>query len=204
MTTLNDLMWSLTSKFTKNPKSNIGKLLKIFAEQYDLVMSDLQRQLAWRNIDVAEGIALDNIGTTFGIHRGTWDDEQYRVRIKTGIARNVSNGTINSVIEILAMTLSIDVSQIQIDTMWKQGEPDTIKISSIPYGALVASGMTQDELIEITTVIVAAGIKVETLELSGTFQFAPTPNVSIIDPDHGFQDIANGTGGTFGAIMKVN
>lgn len=199
---LNEMMWKLTSKFTKRPDSNIGKLMNLFAEQYDLVKLDLQRQLDWKNIDVAEGLALDEYGKMVGIPRGTWDDQQYRIRIKTGIARNISDGTINSVIQILAATLSVDPKTITLKSMWEEGIPNTIRITDIPFDAVVKAGMTQEELVEITKVVVAAGIDVETIELTGTFVFSSQPNVTEMNPNGGFEDTVAGTGGLFGAIMK--
>lgn len=200
---LYEMMWKLTSKFTKNPDSNIGKLLNLFAEQYDLVRLDLLKQLDWKNIDKAEGAALDELGKMVNVPRGTWDDQQYRVRIKTGIARNISDGTINNVIEILASTLSVDVKSVKVEALWNQGKPDTIKISEIPYSALVRSGMTQEELIEITKLIVSAGIDVETLYLKGTFRFSTSPTDNEISPDTGFYDATANTGGVFGAILSI-
>lgn len=203
MSSLNEMLWKLTSKYTKNPDSNIGKIIKLYSEQYDAIKKDLSTQIDWKDINKAQGKALDDIGRMFGIPRGTADDEQYRVRIKIGISKNISDGTINSVIEILATTLAVELKTVHIESMWTQGVPNTIKISNIPYKALVAAGMTQDELIEITKSIVAAGINVETLELEGTFRFSKFKDQNEISPDTGFYNEATGTGGTFGAIMKV-
>ncbi|ATN94282.1 hypothetical protein [Lysinibacillus phage vB_LspM-01] len=203
LTLLEKMLWYLPSKFTKNPKSNIGKLFKIFSEHYRLVEKDFEKQLAWRDINKAEGAVLDELGKMVGVYRGTWDDAQYRVRIKTGIARNISDGTINKVIETLAATLRIDVSQITIDTEWQNGIPATIRISSIPYKALIESGVTQQELIEITKLIVAAGINVETLQLDGTFQYSSQNGVVEVDNTKGFSDPTGTTGGYYGALLEV-
>lgn len=203
MAILDEMLWKLTSRFTKNPNSNVGKLLKLFAEQYELIEKDLQRQLDWKDINKAEGAALDEIGKIAGVPRGTWDDPQYRIRIKTGIARNISSGTINNVIEILSSTLNIDPSSMRIESLWPIGKHDTIKISKIPYASLNEAGLTQEELITIVKVIVAAGIDVETLELEGTFRFSSIKDQNEIDVSKGFYNEATGTGGKFGAIMSV-
>lgn len=200
---LEKMLWYLPSRFTKNPKSNIGKLFKIFSEQYTLLEKDFERQLAWRDINKAEGAVLDELGKMVGVARGTWDDAQYRVRIKTGIARNISNGTINKVIETLATTLQIDPTQITIDTEWQNGNPATVRISNIPYAALVSSGVTQQELIQITKLIVAAGINVETVSLDGTFQYSSQPSTIEVDNTKGFSDATGTTGGYYGALLEV-
>lgn len=163
----------------------------------------MQLQLDWKNISVAEGYALDEIGKMVGLPRGTYDDEKYRVRIKTRIAQNLSDGTINSVIETLSASLDIDLRDIQIDTLWQVGKPATIKITKIPVGALNKAGMTQDELIEIVKVIIASGIDVESLELVGTFRFSNNTNANEMNPDTGFFDDSTGKGGIFGDILGV-
>jgi len=203
MSFFKELLWYLPSVFTKKENSNIGKILKLTADNYGTIKENLELQLEWKNISVAEGYALDEIGAMVGLPRGTYDDEMYRVRIKTRIAQNLSDGTINNVIETLSVSLDIDMRDIQIDTLWQVGKPATIKISKIPVGALNEAGMTQEELIEIVKVIIASGIDVETLELVGTFRFSKTYNANEMNEDTGFYNEDTKKGGIFGDIMNV-
>lgn len=203
MSFFKELLWYLPSVFTKDENSNIGKILKLTANNYGTIKDNLQLQLDWKNISIAEGYALDEIGAMVGLPRGTFDDEMYRVRIKTRIAQNLSDGTINNVIETLSASLDIDLNDIRIDTMWQDGKPATIKISKIPVTALNAAGMTQNELIEIVKVIIASGIDVESLELVGTFRFSRDYNQNETNNNTGFFDEVSGQGGYFGEIMNV-
>lgn len=203
MSFLKELLWLLPSGFTKNVESNIGKILKLAADNYGKISDNLHLQLDWKNISVAEGYALDEIGAMVGLPRGTYSDEMYRIRIKTRIAQNLSDGTINGVIETLSASLDIDLRDIQIDTLWQSGKPATIKITKIPITALNEAGMTQEELIEIVKVIIASGIDVESVELIGTFRFSKDYDVEEINENTGFYDEATGKGGYFGEIMDV-
>lgn len=203
MSFLKELLWYLPSVFTKNEDSNIGKIIKLISFNYGTIKDNLELQLSWKNISSAEGYALDEIGKMVGLPRGTYDDEKYRVRIKTRIAQNLSDGTINRVIETLAVSLEIDMSDIKIESLWSQGKGASIKISKIPVTALNKVGMTQEELIEIVKIVIASGIDVETLELVGTFRFSRTQNANENSPDTGFFNEADGKGGIFGDIMNV-
>lgn len=203
MNFLKELLWLLPSGFTKKVESNVGKILKLAADNYGKISDNLHLQLDWKNISVAEGYALDEIGAMVGLPRGTYTDEMYRIRIKTRIAQNLSDGTINGVIETLSASLDIDLRDIQIDTLWQSGHPATIRITKIPVTALNEAGMTQEELIEIVKVIIASGIDVESVELIGTFRFSKYYDVEEINENTGFYDEATGKGGYFGEIMDV-
>lgn len=196
LSTLKQMLWKLPTKFTKKEDSTFGKIFQLFAYNHDLLKDNFEVQLEWRNIDKAQGIALDNIGKMVGLPRGTLSDEQYRVRIKIKIAQNISNGTINNVIEILAATLDIPLTSIQIKTLWSEGKPATIQITKIPAEALNASGMTPEELVEIVKLIVASGIDVEIIELVGTFVFSSIKDQNENNPTGGF-DV-----GKFGSVMN--
>lgn len=201
MSFFKELLWYLPSVFTKKEDSNIGKILKLIANNYNAFKENLELQLKWKDISQAQGTGLDEIGKMVGLPRGTYDDEKYRVRIKTRIAQNLSDGTINSVIEALAATLDIDVRDIGITT--DENKPATIRISRIPAESLNKAGVTKDELIEIVKLIVASGIDVESLELVGTFRFSNNTNANEMNPKTGFYNEDTGEGGTFGDVLDV-
>lgn len=194
LSTLVRMLRMLPSKFTKREDSNIGKLLSLFSYNYDLIIDDLNLQSSWYNIDNAQGTTLDEFGYMVGIERGSWSDEQYRVRIKIKIAQNISNGTINEIIDILASTLNTDVSQIKIEPLWPIGKPATIQITDIPFEVLNQSGMSEIEFVNIVKSIVKSGIQVETINLKGTFVFSSINDENEDNPTGGF-DV-----GTFGYV----
>lgn len=198
---LKEVMQLLTSPFIREGKSYVGKIIKIFLEQVKIIEDNLQLQLDWKNIDEAQGFALDKFGQIVGLPRGTWDDEMYRIRIKVRIAQNLSDGTINSVIETLAMALQTDVSTIKIESMWEKGQPDTIAISGIPFDVLNKAGMTTDQLVDMVKLIIAAGIRVETIGIEGTFRMSPDMNGVAAPYQFGLSDDAMTVGGTLSAIL---
>lgn len=202
MSFFKELIWYLPSVFTKKENSNIGKIIKLIADNYNTFKDNLELQLKWKDISQAQGSALDEIGKMVGLPRGTYDDEKYRVRIKTRIAQNISDGTINSVIEALAATLEIDTKDIVIKVIYDIA-PATIRIEKIPVESLNKAGVTQEELIKIVKSIVASGIDVESLQLVGSFRFSNNQNANEINENTGFFNEQTGKGGTFGDILDV-
>lgn len=80
-------------------KENIKHLIEIEAESYqeleDVFFDLLTKRL---DIDVAEGVQLDNIGGLVGQERLGFDDIFYRILIKARIGINVSNGEAERII----------------------------------------------------------------------------------------------------------
>ncbi len=66
MITPQDVLRRLTDVFSKNPNSNIGKLLTIMADQIRELTETQNRIRDWRDIDQAQGTTLDRIGQNVG------------------------------------------------------------------------------------------------------------------------------------------
>ena len=123
MTLLDTMLSKLTDAFTKNKESNIGKLFSIVATQFDDITNALDRMEEWRDIDLAQGKALDHIGEYIvGEYRSKDDDEYYRLRIKARIIANfLSNGDIASINQLFQ--LFFDKSFISVQEMWAIQDP---------------------------------------------------------------------------------
>lgn len=60
---------------------------------------------AGRAVDTAEGAQLDVLGRVVGRERGALSDEEYRVRIKTQIALNLSSGTPGEIVGLFRLLM---------------------------------------------------------------------------------------------------
>lgn len=116
-----ELIRKLTDVFNKNPNSKIGKFLQIVSEQLTQVQTEAERIERWRDIDQAEGTTLDEIGAPKGQQRGKANDEVMRALIKTRIAQNNSDGTIDTLVQFLSTLLKLPASEIGITSMWEEG-----------------------------------------------------------------------------------
>lgn len=188
--------------FDKSPDSNISKLMSIFADEVQAVKATNDRIRQWRDIDDAEGIGLDLIGQNVNQPRGVATDEVYRILLKSKIARNLSDGTIDTIIQVLAVALSVEPKLIKIREKWNdpdEPEPAAIKVIELPLGKLNEAGLDPANFARIVRRTVAAGVKVGLIELSGTFEFGDVSNS--IDNKKGFGDINDANiGGYFGAV----
>lgn len=200
MFSVKSLLDRLTDNYTKDPNSRIGKLFLIFSEQLQELEHTFNRIDQWRSIDDAEGTTLDRIGRVVLQPRGTATDEVYRILLKSKIARNLSTGDINTIINVLAVALDVEPSEITIQEMYGdplEPEPAAIKVIQLPLEQINEAGMSPHHFAQIVQRTVAAGVRVGIIELTGTFEFASGNDVEI-DPDAGFSDDNQEIGGYLG------
>ncbi|WP_079908283.1 DUF2612 domain-containing protein [Paenibacillus sp. 32352] len=205
MITAKDIISRLTDVFTKDPNSNLGKLLSIMADQIRKLEETQSRIREWRDIDKAQGTTLDRIGTIVNQPRGVATDEVYRILIKSKIARNLSTGDINTIIRVLSTALNISSSEIQISEMYNDPvapEPAAIALIRLPITAINESGIDPTQFAKIVQRTVAAGVRVGIIDLSGTFSFSSQPAEIELDPEAGFADVEQTTGGYLGTVYS--
>lgn len=192
---LNDWLKRLTDRYVKSEKSNIGKLLKIVNDQIAELKSTFERIDEWRDVEKARGKALDDVGSNVGQVRGVATDEVYRILIRSKIARNISTGTINSIINALSTALNCPKSEIKIIEN-PDDQPACIGLISMPLDYLNKAGLSVNQFGRIVQKTVSAGIKVQSLSFGGTFEY-----VSSIQTEQstGYADIDMTIGGTLGA-----
>lgn len=195
----------LTDNYNKHPQSNISKLLKLVAKELDDIKVQLKKIEEWRDIDKAEGEVLNRIGYNVEQFRGQASDEIYRVLIKSKIARNRSNGTINKIIEVISMALGVEPKDIGIKEMYLDEfdpEPAAISVISVPIAKILEIGMTGSQFAKLIAQMTAAGVGVREIELYGTFLLSSQPDVIETDPDTGLADIDMTQGGELGMIYQ--
>lgn len=191
----------LTDNYNKAPASNISKLLAIVEAEHDELLETLQVVEAWQDLDRALGRALDRIGFDVQQFRGMATDEVYRVLIKSRIARNASDGSINTIIQVLSLAFDIEPSEFGISETYDDPydpEPAAIKVIKAPLGGLLRTGLTGQQLGVMIAKTAAAGVGVQSVELYGTFQLSSIAGTLETDPEKGFADIDMTTGGTLG------
>ncbi|MET3943187.1 hypothetical protein ABIC22_005999 [Paenibacillus sp. PvP094] len=200
-----DLIKKLTDVFTKNPDSNIGKLLRIVSEPMNELKQDFEKIETWRDIDEAKGTTLDLIGGNVGQKRGAASDEVYRIMIKSKIARNLSKGDVNTIIRVIALAVGANYSDIKIQQKFYDPldpEPAAISLMRLPLEKLASSGIELSQFVQIISKTVAAGVSVQSIELEGTFEVGSLPES--YDPNTGFGDINDESiGGKLGAVYEA-
>jgi hypothetical protein len=191
----------LTDNYKKNPESNVTKLLSLIAEEIQKNEDAIEKIAEWRDIDIAEGKTLDKIGADFKQYRGLLDDEPYRVLIKSRIKRNLSDGSINTLIEFFSVILQVPYEEVEIIELWEQGQHAALKME-FPLESIVATGLSLNQFSTFINMVTAVGVRAEVL-FEGTFAFASGTSEEL-DAEAGFSDIEGSTGGYFGAILDNN
>lgn len=195
------LIKRLTDAYQKKPNSNLAKLLGLITGHIDEIKENLERIEVWRSIDHAEGQTLDDIGRDLGQYRGNATDEIYRILLKSKTARDMSDGSTNTIINVLSMAIDADPSEIGISETWLDAdnpEPAGINIIQVPIRRLNEVGMNSAQFAQFIAASVAAGVAVKSISLEGTFEFGG--NELAQEENKGFADIDMTIGGYFGAL----
>lgn len=196
------IMTRFADYFAKHPTSNLSKLICIFSDELLELQKTNKTILEWRDIDKAKGQGLDLIGENVNQSRGKATDEVYRILLKSKIARNLSDGSINTIIQVISIALSTEPSTIKIVEKWNDiddPEPAAIKLIELPLTKINEAGLDPINFIRIIQRTVAAGVKVGVIELAGTFEFGTT--AMEIDNLKGFGNVDGTIGGYFGAVF---
>ncbi|MFT9493429.1 DUF2612 domain-containing protein [Anaerosolibacter sp.] len=193
---LQSMLKRLTDNYAQKENSNIGKLLKIIADEMNEIETAFLEIQNSRDIDQTEGATLDRVGTNVQQLRGAVSDDIYRVLIKAKIKRNISDGGIETMIDIISFILNIDKTDVKITESWP-AEPATIQVD-VPASAVNGLGLTLLQFAQICDLVAASGVKASTL-FQGTFEFSSMEGDVETDIDKGFADDLQTTGGTLGA-----
>ncbi|WP_426447547.1 hypothetical protein ACP26L_25540 [Paenibacillus sp. S-38] len=156
---------------------------------------------AWRDLDQAEGTTLDLIGSNVGQPRGVVSDPIYRALIRSKIARNLSTGTLDSIIEVLALALDTDPSTIKLEELWEDEvdpKPAAIRVADLPIDRLDVMGLTTTQFLQLVKSVAAPGVRVETVSFAGTFELTEVGAPDSIEL--GLSDDNRTTGGTLGNV----
>lgn len=112
---LKDLLIRLPHNYKKSLKNNnIANLFQILAQELkeaELAKEEIRDS---RNIKLASGITLDKLGENVQQKRHNRGDNAFRFLIRAKIISNLSSGTIDDIINILAIALNISPTEIEL------------------------------------------------------------------------------------------
>lgn len=205
MSVFQEMFRRLTDTYTKKEDSNIGKVLLLLSEQIDDLNESFVAIENYRDLNQATGSTLDLIGKAIGQPRGKATDEVYRILLRARIARNASDGTTDKVINALALALNTDPSDIRISELTDGGvyEPATVGLVNLPIEALLGAGMTATQFGILLQRVVAAGVRVASVDLTGSFQLSENATLSSIDNNKGLANLDQTTGGTLSGSFSL-
>lgn len=184
---------NLPDAYCKTDESNNRKILDIEKYAMDLIRADIAAVYASLDIDSATGHALDMFGEMVGQDRGIATDEQYRIMIKARLNRNIAGSDHDSIVRAISMTFDCDPSEILLV------EPEgacSVRVENLPFDKLNSSGIDTVTAVQIVRRMIPAGVQLESLNFSGTFEFGGTDMA--YDENAGFGNEEQTIGGYLG------
>lgn len=137
---------------------------------------------------------MDRIGTNVLQHRLGFNDEVYRVFLKTRIARNMADSTINNIIDVLNIAFEDKGANIGVN----EYERANIGIKGISIDKVYSYGLEPQDVFDIIIDLAAAGVNIRDIDFTGSFKFQEEEN---LDSDFGFSDIEMTFGGSLGGMF---
>lgn len=192
----------LSDYWDKSPGSNLSKVFQILGSEIDMLTDTAKKVEQWRDIDKAEGKPLEQLAGNIDQQRGASTDEILRLLVKSKAARARSKGTVNDIINTIAVSLDVNPSLINISELYNDPldpEPAAIRTTGLPLSELLATGISPNQFGRIVKRATAPGVKVASIELTGTFSFASGSTVE--SSAQGFGNTAMTTGGTLSGLL---
>lgn len=190
-----DYIFELPDSYDKSNGSNNYKLLSLEQSLVQALRDDIDAVRETLNIYKATGKTLDLYGAMYRQARGSMTDEQYRYIILQKVARNMSGGDYNSIVKSLAVAFGVEPSEF---SMTEDADPCKVKVDTIPYTVVANAGISVNQMAQIINAILPCGVKVSSIELTGTFEFAD--NATTQDNDKGFGNVEQTIGGYLGYL----
>lgn len=188
---------NLPDAYAKTPESNNSKLLRIDKSAMDELRETIRAVGESLDIEKAYGKTLDLYGEMAGQERGKATDDQYRVLIKTRIVRNLAGGDYNGVVKLLAMVFNCDPKELKLTEL---ETPCHVRLDELPFAALNTLVIDINTALKIIKEVMPAGVFLESVQFTGTFEFGGTEPV--YDEAAGFGDEAQTIGGYLGHIFS--
>ena len=179
-----NLAKNLPDCYKKDITSNNYKILEI--ERY--ATADLRKCLyeieSILDIDNASGAVLDAYGERFGQPRGRATDEQYRIMIKSKIARNLSGCSYKGIVDAICVSFGCSPDDVHIAE--SDTSPMAVSVEKAPLTAIINAGFTTMQAYQIIKSLLPAAIELEAVSFEGTFEFSDNEND--YDETAGFAD----------------
>lgn len=193
-----NLAQNLPDAYSKGKQSNNAKILTAEKSASDNLRKSISEMEEVLDIDKAYGKTLDLYGGMLGQFRGSTSDEQYRVLIRNKIFRNCSNADYNSIVKAICATFSCKPSDVILTEL---DEPCKVRLEGLPISQLVGNNIGIDAAVQIVTGLLPAGVMMEAVDFSGTFEFSGGAAL-VYDESAGFADDDRTIGGYLGLLSN--
>lgn len=190
-----DYVKNLPDAFRKTQDSNNAKILELAKSSVHELRKAVSAVYDGLDIDKAVGKTLDMFGDMVGQSRGAATDEQYRAMIKSKICRNLANADHDSIVKAICVVFGCEPHEV---LLCEADAPCVVSLEKLPFEALNKSNIDAATAVKIIAGLMPAGVLLEALNFTGTFEFAATADV--YDADKGFGNTEQTVGGYLGLL----
>lgn len=185
---------NLPDAYCKTAGSNNDKILRLEKETMDSLRAAVNAVCESLDLDKAFGKTLDLYGDMIGQERGSATDEQYRVLLRSRIVRNLSDGDHSSIVRAISAAFGCEPSDVKLT----EHETCAVTLDGLPISWLNEQNIDIITAVQIVNSLIPVGVRMETMEFSGTFEFGGTELE--YDENAGFGNIEQTVGGYFGLV----
>lgn len=187
--------------YDKGKGSNFYKLISTITPEFDEILSVIQDIQLNLDIEKATGATLTKLATNVNQQRGRVNDKVLRTLIKSKIASDMSEGTIETILNIVSFIFGDELHQTQIVELWHSDTEEQLAAFRlyVPIEGITESGITLNQFVQVMTKLKSAGVAIYA-DLQGTFEFGLIEEFGI-EFENGFSDITGVVGGTLGVMF---
>lgn len=118
--------------FDHDDNSNLTGIFEVLNHANYDQREQLKNIFDWQQLDNAQGKVLDMIGQDYGVNRIDNDDDFYRFLIRLAKIKNHTDGSIDSLYNLIAYALQADTSEFHIRLGYEiNGEPNAIRVDNV-------------------------------------------------------------------------
>ena len=148
---------NLPDAYRKDESSNNRRILEIEKNATDKLREAVSAIFDSLDIDKATGSTLDLYGDMYGQARGSFTDEQYRLKIRQRIAMAFASTDYNSIVNALAGMIGAPTEEICLEDAAEGGNVD---VTQFPYDTLQEAGFTVPQVREMIESLLPAGVRI--------------------------------------------
>jgi len=169
-----NLAKNLPDCYKKNKYSNNYKILEIERRTGVELRECLNGIAEILDIENATGAVLDAYGERYAQPRGKATDQQYRIMIKTKIAKTLSSGSYKDIVDTICFAFGCTINDVLL--VESTTTPMGVSLEQLPLSAINESGFTTAQAYQLIKSMMPVGVDLQSVLFEGTFEFSDTEN----------------------------
>ncbi len=178
-------------------------MLAINEQARDEFKQAMNQVLESLDIEKATGNTLDRYGEIVNQKRGGLSDIAFRAMIQFRIAKYLSQGEYNTIMELIKFLLGSKNG----DFVMTDAGNASVNITNLPLTKMIDAGFTSHQVVQLIEELLPAGVGINDLNFEGTFAFSSSDECEQdkeTDELKGFGDVeqTEGVGGSLGLLLS--